>query len=103
MLNPNLYLALMLIAFGSAWPVSIYKTCKAKTNHGKSIMFLYIILVGYVCGVAHQYLCLPDGKYVFYLFAINTLMVIADIGLYYRNHLLYHKKSVVNRHEIPVK
>jgi len=84
-IDANFFLALMLISFGAAWPVSIYKTYKSRANHGKSVFFLYIILFGYFCGIMHQYLELPHGKYVLYLFILNSVMVAIDIALYHRN------------------
>jgi len=88
----NVLKALMLIAFGSAWPSAIYTSYTAKSNKGKSIIFLYSVLFGYVCGITYQYILLPDGKYVFALFIINSLMVLTDIALYYRNAYKYKGK-----------
>ena len=78
--------ALMLICFGLAWPVSIYKSYVSHSNAGKSLLFLYVVLLGYVFGVIFQLFgANKSGHWVIYIFAINVLMVIVDIGLYYRN------------------
>jgi hypothetical protein len=83
--SPYIFEVIMLICFGLAWPVSIYKSYKARSNAGKSVHFLYIILLGYASGIVFQYLLNRSFNYVFIFFFINSLMVIADIGLYYRN------------------
>lgn len=41
----------MVILFGVSWPTSIIKSWKARTAKGKSILFLYFIAAGYVCGI----------------------------------------------------
>lgn len=78
--------ALMLICFGLAWPVSIYKSYISRNNAGKSVFFLYIILLGYIFGIIYQLFGTDkSGHWVAYIFALNMLMVMIDIGLYYRN------------------
>ena len=44
----------MLVCFGAAWPVSIYKSLKTRAVAGKSLFFLVIVLVGYVAGILHK-------------------------------------------------
>jgi len=36
----SIFEALMMIFFGLAWPFSIYKSYKSKSNNGKSLWFL---------------------------------------------------------------
>ena len=74
---------IMLLCFGFAWPTSIYKSVKSKSVEGKSVLFLYIILLGYLAGIINK--ILNDFDYVTYLYAINFLMVFTDLMLYYRN------------------
>ena len=73
----------MLLCFGAAWPVSIYKSYVSKTTAGKSVIFLYIVLLGYLAGIIHKLLYMPD--IVISLYAINSFMVLLDIFMYYRN------------------
>jgi len=77
---------IMLICFGAAWPVSIYKSYTSKKVEGKSVAFLFIIVVGYIAGIIHKLLYSPDA--VIYLYILNSLMVSIDIALYYRNKRL---------------
>lgn len=76
----------MLVCFGAAWPFSIWKSYTSRRNGGKSVWFLVVVLIGYVSGVIHKILYNPDP--VVYLYALNGVMVAADIGLYVRNATL---------------
>ncbi len=69
----------MLLCFGASWPFSVYKTWKSKTSQGKSLVFLYLVIVGYVCGIAHKLLYSRDIVIVFYM--VNMLMVLTDLIL----------------------
>lgn len=88
----SIFEAIMLICFGAAWPFSIYKSWKSRQNGGKSVVFLYIVIAGYVSGMIHKILYSRDA--VIYLYALNALMVITDILLYYRNESLSRKGAV---------
>jgi hypothetical protein len=85
----SIFEAVMLICFGVAWPVSIHKSWKSRSCKGKSVVFLYIVVVGYAAGITHKILYSPD--WVIILYVLNGLMVIIDILLYYRN--LWLEKS----------
>jgi hypothetical protein len=76
----------MLACFGAAWPFSIYRSWRSRTTAGKSIMFLWVVFAGYVCGVLHKLVFSFDR--VIFLYALNGLMVFADILLYHRNRRL---------------
>lgn len=70
--------AVMLICFGASWPISIYKTLKVKNPAGKSLIFLWLILVGYLAGIAFK-LCQGDGQWVIVFYALNTILVSVDL------------------------
>ena len=86
----SIFEIIMLLCFGLAWPLSIYKSYKSRTTKGKSLFFLYVVLAGYVAGVLHKIFYHMDGVIVFYI--INLLLVIADTVLFYRN--LWIEKQV---------
>lgn len=75
----------MLVCFGASWPFSIVRSWKARTTAGKSVVFLWLVLVGYVAGVAHKVLHNLDWVIAFYV--LNAVMVGTDIALYYRNRI----------------
>ncbi len=76
----------MLVCFGAAWPFSIVKSYRARTNSGKSLIFLFIVLVGYAAGMAHKVYYCPDR--IVYLYLLNGAMVATDIAIHFRNRLL---------------
>lgn len=71
----------MLVCFGLAWPADIYKSFKSKTSEGKSILFLDVVLLGYISGIIHKIINSRD--YVLILYIINFVLVAIDIILYY--------------------
>ena len=82
----SIFEAVMLLCFGAAWPVSIYKSLTSKSIEGKSILFLFIILTGYCMGIIHKLYGHYD--FVIYLYVTNAMMVAIDILLYFRNRRL---------------
>ena len=74
---------IMQLCFGAAWPFSIYKSYKSRKNTGKSIVFLYVVVAGYIAGILHKIIYSYDP--VIFLYALNSIMVTVDILLYYRN------------------
>jgi hypothetical protein len=76
----------MLLCFGFAWPTSIYKSIKSKSVEGKSVVFLYVIIAGYLFGILHKIVNDPD--FVIFFYALNAVMVFIDLLLYYKNKKL---------------
>lgn len=79
----SIFEVVMLLCFGAAWPLSIYKSYTTRKTTGKSILFLIIIEIGYFSGITHKILYKLD--YVLILYIINSVMVFIDIMLYFRN------------------
>lgn len=74
---------IMLICFGAAWPFSIYRSYRSRSVKGKSLVFLIIVMVGYLAGMLHKVFFNYDG--VVYLYMVNFTLVAVDTGLYIRN------------------
>ncbi len=74
---------IMLVCFGSAWPFSIYRSWKSKSARGKSLVFLLIVLAGYLAGILHKVFFNFDN--VIYLYVANFSLVSIDTALYLRN------------------
>ena len=72
--------ALMLICFGVSWPVSIAKALRTRQVAGKSPLFMAIVAVGYLCGIAHKFQFSRD--WVMALYILNLIMVTIDLALY---------------------
>jgi hypothetical protein len=82
----------MLICFGASWPLAIFKTIKAKNPIGKSLPFLYLVLIGYIAGCLHK--VFYSWNWVFWLFVINTLMVATDIVLTHYYNYINRRKTL---------
>ena len=73
---------IMLVCFGSAWPFSIYRSWRSKSVAGKSILFLLVVLTGYLAGILHKVFFHLDR--VLILYVVNFTLVFTDIMLYLR-------------------
>lgn len=82
----NIFEVIMLICFGAAWPLSILKSYRSRQTGGKSLIFLYVVLIGYLSGIVHK--LVNDLDWVICLYVLNALMVRIDIALYKRNRKL---------------
>ncbi|NPV39182.1 MAG: hypothetical protein HPY78_07905 [Brevinematales bacterium] len=85
-----LFEILMLLCFGAAWPFSIYRSYISRSTAGKSVIFLWIVWLGYIFGILNKFVRGLDGVVFFYL--LNLSMVSIDIALYYRNRYI-HKEE----------
>jgi hypothetical protein len=81
--NPNYsyYEILMLICFGISWPVALIKSYTTKSVKGKSLLFLFLVFLGYVFGIIHKIVYNYD--YVIWLYILNGLLVFADMALWF--------------------
>ena len=77
---------LMLACFGASWPFSVYKSWKSRVCSGKSVVFLWLVFIGYLSGITHKLVANPN--WVIWLYLLNCVLVFADILLYYRNQRL---------------
>ena len=75
----------MIVAFGCSWPMNVIKSYKARTAKGKSLPFLILILLGYVCGIAGKLIAPSFKWYVLFFYVLNFIMVSADLVMYIRN------------------
>ncbi len=86
----EIFESLMLVCFGTSWPFAILKTWRTKRSEGKSLVFLVLVFIGYLSGIAAKVIAfgvwhLPA---VTALYALNALMVAFDLVLviHYRRH-----------------
>ncbi len=82
----SIFEAMMLVCFGLSWPMNILKSWRTRSAVGKSLAFLLIIEVGYICGMLNKVLVRFD--WVFFLYVLNFCMVGTDVILYFRNRRL---------------
>ena len=79
---------LMVVCFGCSWPMNVRKSYLARTTKGKSLGFLIMICIGYVCGIASKIIGGAFKWYVMFFYVLNLCMVLADVAMYVRNYRL---------------
>lgn len=87
MIFANILETIMIISFGISWPMNLIRSYRSRSAKGKSILFNYFILFGYICGVISKILS-HTFNLAFYFYFPNIIMVTSDIILYYRNKKL---------------
>lgn len=88
----SIFEAGMLVCFGFAWPLNIYKSIKSRSTKGKSELFLFVVILGYVSGITHKILYSRDIVLILYI--INIVMVLTDTALFYRNKRYENSKAI---------
>lgn len=79
----------MLVLFGISWPFNLIKSIKSKSTKGKSLLFLILIDLGYVAGIASKFFSTTfvwaTDWWVFMIYCINFAFVSADLIMYFIN------------------
>ena len=93
----NIFETVMLVCFGSAWPISIYRSFVSRKTSGKSLLFLIVLQTGYVAGILFkvtEYMgnlknnASAPMSINLYLYIVNLIMITIDVCLYMRNRKL---------------
>ena len=85
---------IMLICFGASWPINAMKAYKARTTKGTSLLFLLLILTGYIAGIRSKLLNknymenISTKWYVLVFYVINLVSLIINLLIYFRNRKL---------------
>jgi hypothetical protein len=88
----SIFEAAMLICFGASWPLDIYKSWKSRTAAGKSVLFMFVLCVGYIFGIINKIIYSRD--LVLVLYVINLVLVSVDICIYYRNRRIDSRAKI---------
>ena len=91
----GIFEVLMLLCFAAAWPFSIVKQWRTRSSKGKSILFSYIIMVGYLFGIANKVVN-DDINYVLAFYILDLCLVLIDTAIYYRNTMCQHHSECVD-------
>lgn len=75
---------IMLACFGISWPISVYKSFTSRSTKGKSVIFIFAILIGYISGIIGK-IVNHNVTYVFVIYCINLAMVSLDLVLFFIN------------------
>jgi len=98
----NIFESIMLICFGFAWPISIYKSLVSKKTAGKSLLFLVVLQIGYVAGILFKLteywgnLKTNPNETIsinLYLYILNFVMITIDELLFLRNRKIEASKQ----------
>lgn len=74
----------MLVCFGLSWPINAMKAWKAGTAAGTSWMFLALITLGYVAGIAAKFVG-GNVNWVLAVYFINLAALLANWFVFFRN------------------
>ncbi len=83
----------MIVLFGASWPMNVIKSYRSRTTKGKSLVFLILILIGYIFGIIGKLVGGNFKWYVLFFYVLNAVMVSTDLILYFRNLQLDKKRD----------
>ncbi len=92
---------IMIVSFGASWPMNVMKSYKSRTTKGKSLLFLCLIIFGYIAGITSKLVndaymaSFAEKWYVLVFYCLNLVMVSVDLLLYIRNYKLDKKNGVL--------
>ena len=95
--------SVMIICFGLSWPLSVYKSWKSRTAKGKSLQFEIFIRIGYIFGIAKNFIKFAHGSsgFIFFLawgfYFLKFIEITVDMALYFRNVKLDKARDAVQR------
>ncbi|MBO6083812.1 MAG: hypothetical protein J6W72_00075 [Candidatus Methanomethylophilaceae archaeon] len=82
----------MLVCFAASWPFNLRKAFRARTNVGTSILFMSIVLLGYIFGVVNK-LINDDISYVLAFYILDIGLVSTGVLIYLRNRKFDSKNT----------
>lgn len=84
--------AIMLVCFGLSWPINAMKAWKSRTAVGTSWMFLGLITLGYIAGIAAKFVG-NMVNWVLVVYFINLAALAANWIIYARNRTLDNRRK----------
>lgn len=88
--------AAMLVCFGLSWPISVVKNYKSCTTKNMSLRFTFLIIAGYVFGIAAKVL---NGtvNFVLAVYIVNLFVVFLNVFVYARNKKFDRRNGIVQK------
>ena len=86
----------MLVAFGCSWPFNISKSWRSRTARGKSVIFEFVIIFGYLVGVTGKLITWQRTgvlAYSLWFYFLDIALVTTDIVLTLRNRKLDRERD----------
>lgn len=89
----------MLICFGCSWPINLIKNYRCHSAKGMSLPFILLLIIGYIAGIIAKLSIgvTLQNSYVFAIYLINLIMVIANLFVYFRNLALDRKAELCEK------
>lgn len=84
--------AIMLVCFGLSWPINAMKAWKSRTAVGTSWMFLALITLGYIAGIAAKFVG-NNVNWVLIVYFANLAALVANWIIFARNRALDNHKE----------
>ena len=84
--------AVMLVCFGLSWPINAIKAWKSGTAVGTSWMFLALITLGYLAGIAAKFAG-GNVNWVLAVYFLNLAALVANWLIYARNRGLDRRRK----------
>lgn len=88
----------MLVAFGFSWPFNIAKSWRSRTAKGKSVLFEFVVIFGYLVGLLGKFITMHRTgvlPWATWFYIADIAMVLIDVILYYRNTALDRKRDTI--------
>lgn len=93
----------MIVLFGASWPFNIVRAYKSKTTKGTSLVFLFLIEIGYTVGILSKlFAYISSGVsywttlriIAFTAYIINFIMLFIAIIIYFRNRKIDESRTL---------
>ncbi len=78
---------MMLLCFGFSWPLNVYRNYRSCSTKGMSLIFILLIIVGYVAGITAKIIT-RNFSYVLIVYFFNLAVVSLNVFIYFRNKKL---------------
>jgi hypothetical protein len=88
----GIFEAAMLVCFAVSWPFNLLKAYRARTNVGTSVVFMSIVLIGYLFGLANKVVN-DDLSYVVAFYILDLALVSTGLLIYVRNGRLDRERA----------
>jgi len=88
----GIFEAAMLVCFAASWPFNLLKAYRARTNVGTSAVFMSIVLIGYLFGLANKVVN-NDISYVVAFYLLDLALVTTGLLIYVRNGRLDRERA----------
>ncbi len=98
----SIFETVMLVCFGCSWPLNVIKAYRAGTAKGSSLLFILLIITGYIGGITAKIMN-KQFNYVLAVYFLNLAIVLVNLCVYFRNVHLDHMRESAPRQKVHAK